>query len=226
MKDQQSKQLESAEKSHVYSYPGQKLPRPEEESAPVEEEPEKTKKRLDKYQKHDKELERILKKDQQMKRIFFIRNIVIIIGSIILIVSLLISFYNYYILINQPEPLEESGYELLKDLQDSKDLEADTNVGIYTWDANKFLKLTSENITTNIFSDEPGFEYLIEVHDLSDYRTKYNRTLDNGLAWSSVDISSLGYEPPENGFSISGLINILESIYEVHLARVTVTVWT
>ncbi len=212
-------------KSPLYSIPGHRVARPE--LAGKKEEPELPKKKLDKEIEHslELELERTLRSDQQLKRIFFIRNIIVIIGIIILIFSIIISINNYIIFINQPDTLEKTGYRLLKDVQGSEELEADIDVGTYTWDAERFLGSTSDDIIMSSNANDLGFKLLIEVHDLSYYSLKYNRTLENNLAWSNLDISTLSGSAPENSFSISGLINIYVSPSEIHLAKVTVTVW-
>lgn len=161
-------------------------------------------------------------KDVQIKRAYTLRYLLIAIGVVILVISLVISYLNFINLSNSQASLEESGYELMTDLRDYEGLKLEPEQGNPTWDGNKVLALTSDDITNNL---KPDVKYLIEIEDLSAFEFKYNRTIDNQLAWGSIDLSTSVYKPPEDAFEISMLMNIFVSPEEVHLTRVTVTVW-
>jgi hypothetical protein len=184
-----------------YDHKGPKKPRPETE--PVREKRAPT--------------PRI--KDPKLKRTLFARNILIIFGVVILIISLSLSYQSTIGSAGGKEPIEKTGYNLKKELLNYKFLKMDSTYDLAAWDAFKYIIVTLEDIKSDL---EPECEFLIEVRDLSQYPIKYNRTIDNRLAWCSVQYSEV---PTKDVFEISTLINIYHTSEEVHLAKLTVSVW-
>jgi hypothetical protein len=214
IKDQDSDETTADLKEEAqYSISPEKAPRPD-----VEPEPEKEKERKAAQKRH------ILPKtkDAELKRAYTLRYVLIAIGIVILIISLGISYLNFINLSDGQASLEETGYELMTDLRDYEGLKLEPEQGMPAWEANKVLALTSDDISKDL---KPEVEYLIEIEDLSSFNFKYNRTLENQLAWGSIDLSLGTYKAPEDTFEISMLMDIYVSSQEVHLARVTVTVW-
>ena len=161
-------------------------------------------------------------KDPEIMRMYNIRRMLIIIGILVLIFSILGSLQNYLFLIYRETSLEENGYNLLLDLQEYPELKLDDDTGLEVWDANKFLKLTSDELKNDLKTD---FQFIIEVFDLSSYPIKYNRTVENDLAWSTGKLPESTGEIGDNKFEISSYINIFVSSDEVHLARIDILVW-
>lgn len=158
-------------------------------------------------------------KDPKLKRTLLARNILVIFGVVILLLSLSLSYQSTIGSAGGKESIEKTGYEFMKELLDYKSLKQDSTYDLAAWDSNKYLIVTAEDIKSDL---EPECEFIIEVHDLSQYPIKYNRTIDNRLAWSSVQFSEV---PTKNVFRISTLINIYHTSEEVHLAKLTVSVW-
>jgi len=158
-------------------------------------------------------------KDPKLKKTLLARNILIIFGIVILILSFSLSYQSIIGSAGVKESIEKTGYELMKELLNYEQLTIDSTNGYTAWDANKYLIVTVEDIKSDL---EPECEFLIEVQDLSQYPIKYNRTIDNSLAWSSIQFSEV---PTENVFRISTHINIYHTSDSVHLAKLTVSVW-
>ncbi|WP_455392146.1 hypothetical protein, partial [[Eubacterium] cellulosolvens] len=163
-------------------------------------------------------------RDPQVRRLYNVRRALIVIAVLILIFSIILSVQNYLQMSNRKPSLEENAYDFMRRFREYDELTLDSiqNSGQVTWDADKFLKLTSEDIISDFETD---FEFLIEVYDLSDYQVKYNRTLDNKLLWNSTQASSRANDANDNGFEISSYVNIFVTYDEVHLARIEITVW-
>jgi hypothetical protein len=210
------------------TYQGPKQPRPElkrsEEIKREEEQNDKQKKRELK-ELAQSETKRLIQKDPKLKKTYQIRNTLVILGIIVLGFSLAISYQNYLNLQPGDDSLERKGYAVLRDLQESDDLATDQNLGFDTWELNKFLTINSTQITHGLEDSHQDMDFIIEVHDLSNYPIKYNRTILNGKAWSNHNIELDPVNIPEDNFEISTLINIYVSPQEIHLARVSVTVW-
>jgi hypothetical protein len=161
----------------------------------------------------------------EYKKVQYQRKFLVGIALIILISSLITSYLNYLSLSDPGKSTQEQAYDLMKDVQDFDVLNLEYDDGSYTWEVNKYLGMSSEDLTEKFPTD---FKYLIEVFDLSSYPLKYNRTLENGLAWNSLNkLSDTAKELDEFGykFKISAFVNIYVSSEEIHLARIDVTVW-
>ena len=164
-------------------------------------------------------------KDPRIRRSYSIRYSIVVIAIIILLLSTIVSYQNNLSQTGQQPSLEKNGYTLMMGLLDYQNLKVVCDNGARAWDVNKFLILTSDEIINDL---QPGFEFLIEVYDLSNYSIRYNRTLENNLAWSTVKLSNL-FSTRVTGnkdvFEISNFVNIFISTEEVHLARIDITVW-
>ena len=206
---------EEIERRRSFSYGITKPPRPEPEIK--DQKPKKyTRKKL------ADELLLQYARDPKFKRALMFRYTIVSIGILILIISLIVSYQNYTSLASPEPSLEEDGYNFMIEFVDYDKLKLDNDYGTPAWDANKFLKLTSKDISTDFPTD---LDYLIEVYDLSDYQLKYNRTIVNKLAWSSSELIKISKTTESHKFKISAFVNIFISPEEVHLARIEITVW-
>ena len=192
-----------------------KAPRPE--VTPSDEE-EKKPKRM----KAAKELLQPETKDPKLKSAYLFRYFLIALSILILLIGFFISYQNYTEISTKSYSLEESGYNLMLELRNYDGLKLDPDYGYAAWDANKYLTITSEDIRSDL---APEVEFYIEVQDLSAYSINYNRTEDNNLAWSSVKLSQIPGDSADDKFTITTFLNIYVSADEVHLAKVTLTVW-
>lgn len=206
---------EEIEREKDLTYGITKPPRPEPEIK------EKKPKKFDRKKLAD-ELLLQYARDPKFKRALRFRYTLVSLGILILIISLIISYQNYTSLASPEPSLEEDGYNFMIEFADYDKLKLDYDYGTPAWDANKYLKLTSEDISTDFPTD---FDYLIEVYDLSDYQLKYNRTVANTLAWSSSEQIKISGTSEGHKFKISTVVNIFISPEEVHLARIEITVW-
>ncbi len=206
---------EDSIKSLKYPYSTSKQPRPEPE-------PEKRMgrfQRMKERRKSQREQEQQVQKDLQIRKMNYLRYFTLILGIIILLWSILVSYQNYLALTEHEDTLEKTGYELLKEICTHDELKSDFDYGSNSWDVNKFLKLSSEDLIQDLTTELNGVKFLIEVHDLSPYPIKYNRTTQNGLAWSTSS-NVLAFNAPEDSFTISMLMNIFVTSEEVHLVKV------
>lgn len=169
-----------------------------------------------------KTVEKEIKRQPELKKIYIARYCLITFGVIILLIGIVISYQNFVNMSDEQLPLQESGHEFMTELHDYDGLKLNPSRGTSIWDANKYLTVTSEDISIDL---ETETEFLVEVYDLSSYHSSFNRTVDNGQAWSSVVLSRVDDSMSDNRFIISTMVNIYVTPEEVHLARVTVTVW-
>lgn len=225
--DKSTKSIEPSSHEMLPSDEIAKPPRPEHEQV-------KKGKKDDKRKKRRQQLERSgqpeqvgpgTTEDRYMRMIRDFRISIMVIGIVILLIGIAISYQDYILKSEEPSTLEESGYNLMKKLRNHDSILTNLDYGTVAWDSDEYLKLTSEDFQNDIGTDFKDVEYLIEVIDLSSYPIKYNRTVQNGLALSSnsnlIDINSI----PDDKFTISTFINIHVSNEEVHLAEVSVSVW-
>jgi hypothetical protein len=185
---------------------------------------------MDKQKKKKRDRERteikeLIEKDPKLRKVYQFRNTLIILGIIILGFSLAMSYQNYLNMQPEDDSLARTGYGILQNIQGSELLSTDQDMGSDSWEINKFLSTNSTQIIDEVSDSVSDSDFIIEVFDLSEYPVKYNRTIINGKAWSNNDIESKPVNIPEDNFEISTLINIYVNPQEVHLARVTVTVW-
>jgi hypothetical protein len=161
-------------------------------------------------------------KEQSIRKYLIIRYSLVGAAIFILIISLIFSYLNYLSWSESESSLEKKGYEFRNDLIGYQDLAMDNEYSAYTWDNNKFLRITSDDIKNDLSTE---FEFIVEVHDLSNYTTKYDRTLLNELAWSSETNPSTAAEEDGNSFKISTYVNIFVSPDEVHFAKIEIIIW-
>ncbi len=161
-------------------------------------------------------------KDPWIKRSNMIRYTMVVVGVLILLFAVVLSYYNFTTVADKEASLEKSGYEFMTELRSTESLVHEPEHGAHVWDSNKFLTLTSDDIISDL-DFELGF--LIEVHDLSSYPIKYNRTLENDLAWSNLDLYQISNNANKDDFTISMLVNIYVSSEELHLVEVSIRVW-
>jgi len=193
-------------------------------SKPPRPEPEIKEKKVKKFKRKKLADELLIQyaRDPKYRRALRYRYTLFSIGLLILIISLIISYQNYTSLADSDPSLKENGYNLMIEFLDYDKLTLDHDYGTPAWDVNKFLKLTSEEISTD-FSSE--FDYLIEVYDLSAYQVKYNRTIANNLAWSNLELIEINTKNDANKFKISTFVNLFFTTMEVHLVRIDLTLW-
>jgi hypothetical protein len=220
--------IDKTSKTKPVPYPSSKQPRPEQKR--LEELQAEEQEQIDQMKKRERERERteikeLIQKNPKLRKAYQFRNTIIILGIMILIFSLIISYQNYLNMQLNDDSLEIRGYGILQNLQESEALSTDLDLGTESWEISRFLSTNSTQIIDGFDDSFKDSDFIIEVFDLSDYPIKYNRTIVNGKAWSNNDIESKQVTIPDNNFKISTLINIYVSPQEVHLARVTVTVW-
>jgi hypothetical protein len=195
------------------TYKGTKQPRPVQEIPDKKTSPKKVARA--RYRQH--------LKSPQFRKILKIRQTLVGVAILILVLSIIISYQNYDSLKSAEGSLEENSYNFMVDFSQYDKLTLVHDTGFSAWDVNKFLKLTSAEI---ILDFQPDFNLLIEVFDVSNYAVKYNRTLQNDLAWSNKGLTALSSRiNDDDGFSISTMVNIYVSPSEVHLAKLKITVW-
>jgi hypothetical protein len=177
-------------------------------------------KATEKMSKTEKKQKRELNAEDRKYRTLKIT--VIIVGTLILLVSILISYQNF-LTYSDPEPtLEEKQYHLLNDIVYYQPLQSDPAGLNPTWDLNSYLTLTSAELEEGIKTD---LNYIIEVEDISSYPYRFNRTLENGLSWNNLHSSSDPISPSRNAHKTHSLVNIQINSNEVHLAKVVLTAW-
>jgi len=200
----------------ITDHSGKKRPRPE----PLDTQT-KTKQDIRKQEKEFKSTK--LKKDSaENKMVYRIAFILLVIGIVILLIGFSISYQNYIEFQSQFRTIEESGYYLLTDLQNYPGLTHESDTTGQTWDKNKFLNIGPKEIENEL---DPGVNFLVEIQDISQYQIKYNRTVENGLAWTNLDLSNLNLESISNKFTITSYANIYVSSNEHHLVKIIVYVW-
>ena len=184
--------------------------------------PEPVIKKKKMVKKTKSEISPLMTKESTSKKLMAVRYSLIIIAFMILLLSILLSYQNYLSWSNKEEPLEEIGYNFKNELVDNKQLTINDEQIAPGWEVNNYLRFTSEDIKQDL---EPGVQFLIEVYDLSNYTLKYNRTIMNGLAWSSRPISEVFDLNEEDTFEISTFVNIYVSSNEIHLAMIEISIW-
>jgi len=173
-------------------------------------------------EKKQKRPKQSMAKDPKYQRVNMLRYTLTILGVFFLLISIIISYQNYLKMTDEAESLKGSGYNLMIELRNYEELQHGHEHSSKAWEGDKYLQLQTETITADL---KPGVEYLIEVYDLSTYPIKYNRTIENGLAWSTVELSKVKERTANDKFIISSIVNIYITSEEVHLAKIYVTVW-
>jgi hypothetical protein len=220
--DQKDKDTAEYEQTKSFGYEPAKQPRPEKIAVGDSfHKPEKPEKKSRTY----KDLKGQLLKDPKFRKVYYIRYFIIFIGILILLSGTIISYQNFQSRKSTPDSMEKDGYEFIDALITYEGLKSEIGGDNSDWDANKFLKLTTEDIQNGMQSKIHDLNYVIEVQDVSSFPINYNRTIQNGHAWSNQDTITEENQVPDNSYTISRHVNIYVSSEEVHLARVSVTIW-
>jgi hypothetical protein len=169
----------------------------------------------------------ISKRDQyskypELKRAKKIRYGLVAVAIVILLFSTIFSFQNYLSMTTNEASLPEQGYEFMHDLHNYEELLSDHDSSIQGWDAAQFLLVTSEQIESDL---GVKFNFIIEVYDHSTFEIHYDRTLQNGLAWSNLENIRPNFEANKETFEISSFMNLIISPEEIHLIRIDITIW-
>ncbi len=192
-------------------------PRPEPTALPEEQiKKEEKRKREAKY------LQAKLHKELEYRKLYIIRYTLVSIAILILLFSIILSYQNYNTTTAQEASLEENGYKFMLDLKGYEKLAHNPEYDTTVWGVNNYLKLTSEDIIEDFQID---FEFIVEVVDLSSYPIKYNRTIKNDLAWSSIGVPINLDHVAKDRFKICTHINIYVSPEEIHIASLELIIW-
>lgn len=138
----------------------------------------------------------------------------LVVVSIALLISSLFVTSARYNQQNTTTNFFQQGYTFMEEIRSYKNLTYQNEPGIFNVYA--MGNLTRQNITYDL---HPMFGYYINITDVSGYHVKYNHTVYS----SPIPKNTLGLK--YGIVTVSSTVDIWVSPTEIHLAKLTVTIW-
>ena len=187
--------------------------------------PEKTRSRSPSGMRKDERGKEGLSEKPGKEKPISLRTIIFVIGLSLIILSTAFAFIAYETQ-ETPKIQDTDEYELFQAVLASEELNYVYGPGANYFHGSKLMAVSSSDIVAEISEDHPGlddYQFVIEVIDVSDYSSKYTRSIADGSAIQTSPLPSSDSDSDVTTFETAVSIFVFDN--EIHSAKFVMHIW-